>query len=162
MKTKFNYVIYIILLFVLVGFLTALACSPKFFNIIVHAEKNKVAVIVGLVFGVLGVIYAIVVLVDLLLNYRYIIEPTRGGIMVTDIILRKKIIIDFPFIKAIQEDDYIYSMYLEAITVTLKTGKTYKMLNFFLWNYSVTKKALKTVKRKVRLHEEKLISKKNS
>ncbi|MFT3705134.1 MAG: hypothetical protein QM802_22395 [Agriterribacter sp.] len=146
MKGKFNYLTYLLIFVVFLFFLAALYLIPKFALTIFESNKNKAAVLTGLVFAFLGTIYGIIVLTDLLVNYRYRFKLTQSGILVSDMLLLKHRNIGFDQIKSAQEDQYVYNIFLKAIIITLKSGKKYKMLNFFVWQYHSTKNVLQKTK----------------
>ncbi len=150
MKGKFNYLTYVLIFVVFIFFLTALYLIPKFAFIILDSNKNKTAVLIGLTFAFLGTIYGIIVLTDLLLNYRYKIKLTESGLVISDMLLLRHRDIQLDQIKRAQEDEYVYNIFLKAIVITLTTGKKYKMLNFFIWNYGSTKPILKKIKHSVK------------
>ncbi|NTS42890.1 hypothetical protein HRG84_18525 [Flavisolibacter sp. BT320] len=150
MKGKFNYLTYILMFVVFVLFLTGVYLIAKFAFIIFDSNKNKTAVLIGLTFAFLGTIYGIIVLLDLLINYRYKIKQTEGGLLISDMLFLRHKHIQLDQIKTAQEDEYVYNIFLKAIVVTLTTGKKFKMLNFFICNYSSTKPILKTTKRSIK------------
>ena len=135
---------------VFVLFLTGLYLVAKFAFIIFDTNKNKTAVLIGLTFAFLGTSYGIFVLLDLLINYRYKIQQTEGGLLISDMLFLRHKHIQLNQIKTAQEDKYVYNIFLKAIVVTLTTGKKYRMLNFFICNYCSTKPKLKITKRSVK------------
>lgn len=144
---KFNYLTYLLITGVFLFCLTALYFIPKFALSIYGNNKSKEAVLIGLTIAFLGTVYGIIVSIDLLVNYRYNIKLAQSRILISDMLLLKQRSIEFEQIKSVQEDDYVYNIFFKAIVVTLKTGRKYKMLNFFVWRYSSAKSILLKIKR---------------
>ena len=76
--------------------------------------------------------------------------PTKSGLFISDKLLFRHKDIEFAQVKTAQEDEYVYTIFLKAIVITLTTGEKYKMLNFFVLNYRSTKTALQKIKQAIK------------
>jgi hypothetical protein len=142
MKTKFNYITYFLLCAILLVFLFVPYYSIKYLPVLIANESNLSAMYFGFSIAALGIVYAIIVLLDLLIYHRFGFYLEQDALIITDVFFLPKREIPLYFIKGYYVDNYVYSWVFKAIVVETYDGHKFRALNLFLWNFRRVKKKL--------------------
>lgn len=140
--TKFNYFTYLLCCIVLVLFLAVAFSLPKYIPIIMEKEQNRVPMYIGVSLIVIGVMYGLIVLFDLLIRYRYSIKIKAGALFIKDAIFFKQEEIYPDFIKGYYLDTYVYNWTFETLIIETYNGQRFRIINLFSLNYDKFKKIL--------------------
>ncbi|MEJ8843099.1 hypothetical protein WG954_11980 [Lacibacter sp. H375] len=142
MKTKFNYITYFLLCGILSVFLLLPYYVIKHLSLLIANESNLTAMYFGLSVAALGIIYGIIVLLDLLIYHRFGFYLKNDALFITDVFYLQKREIPLYLIKGYYIDTYVYSWMFKAIVVETYDGHRFRALNLFLWNFRRVKKKL--------------------
>ena len=145
-KSTFNYITYTFIFCIFLFFATVTFFFPKGFLLVIQHEANHFALYIGALIAAIGLIYGLIVALDLLLNYRRKVSVSDRHLSIRDAIFFTKEEIDLGSVKYYYEDTYVYNWMFKAIVFELNTGRRVKVLNFFTWNYRDWKASLSKLK----------------
>lgn len=152
MTTRFNYFTYALIILLLIVFVVVLSNYLTIFEIIKKGERNLIPFYIGMTCVAIGLVYGIYIFCYALFNFKYIITFHRNQLTIKDALTKTQIELPFDIIDNLSLENFAYRTVFTTFSITTKSGKKYRILNFFILNFKDVRTELKSLKqRKVAL-----------
>jgi hypothetical protein len=118
------------------------------FQIIRKGERNLIPFYIGMTCVAFGLVYGVYVFCFTLSQFKKVISFEKNQLIVMDALTKKTVEIPFEFIDNLLLENFVYMTAFTSLTITIKSGKKYRILNFFTLNFKEIRSQLKLLKQK--------------